>query len=430
MQIHDDSRRRLLRAAGAAVAASLAGCATPPPRNAPKVVVIGGGFGGATAAKYLRRWSDGSVDVTLVEPNPTFVSCPMSNLVLGGSKVLADITLGYDELRRLGIAVVHERAAAIDAGRRQVRLASGMTLPYDRLVVSPGVEFMFDRVRGMSAGVAAQRVPHAWKAGEQTALLRRQLEALPDGGTVLVGVPLAPYRCPPGPYERACQIGWYLKTRKPRSKLIVLDANPAVTSKPSLFTGVWKADYGSIVEYRPNAAVAEVDVDGGAFVVDLGERIAGDVLNLIPPMRAADIARDAGLITANERWCEVDWTTMESTKVPLVHVLGDATLSAPAMPKSGHMANQHGKAAAAAIVELLAGRMPPPPVMNNTCYSMIDDRHAIHVASVHRYDREKKTMVAVAGAGGVSPAERTRWEVEGRYAWGWARTIWGDMLSA
>ncbi len=421
------STRRELLGAGAALAAMLTGCATPS-KATPKVVVIGGGFGGATAAKYLRLWSEGAIAVTLVEPNRQFISCPMSNLVLGGSKTMADITLGYAGLSKLGVNVVHESAMAIDPARRQVRLASGASLAYDRLVVAPGVELLFDHVRGMSAE-AAEQIPHAWKAGAQTTLLRRQLEAMPDGGTVLISVPLAPYRCPPGPYERTCQIGWYLKSHKPRSKLIVLDANPQVVSKGPLFTRVWKEDYAGIVEYRPNAAVSEVDVRNRTFVLELGERMRGDVLNLIPPMRAAEVARDAGLITANERWCEVDWTTLESVKVPGVHVLGDATLSAPGMPKSGHMANHHGKTAAAAIVDLMNDRTPLPPVMANTCYSFINDRHAIHVASVHRWDAEKKTLAVVPG-GGVSGAERSRWALEGGFAWGWAQTIWADMLSA
>ena len=276
---------------------------------------------------------------------------------------------------------------------------------------------------------AAEEIPHAWKAGPQTVLLRRQLEAMADGGVVLIGVPAAPYRCPPGPYERACQIAGYLKARKPRSKLIVLDANAAVTSKGPLFTRVWKEDYAGIVEYRANAMVAEVDVKGRAFLLDMGDRVRGDVLNLIPPMRAGQLARTAGLVTANDRWCEVDWTTLESVKVKHVHVLGDATLAAPGMPKSGHMANQHGKAAAVAIVDLLAGRAPVPPTMTNTCYSFIDDKHAIHVASVHRYVAEKKTLEPVAGAGGVSSANRASWAQEASFAWGWAQTIWADTLS-
>ncbi|HVH36770.1 MAG TPA: FCSD flavin-binding domain-containing protein [Tahibacter sp.] len=422
------SRRDLLKlgAAGAAVS-SLAACATMGGSKG-KVVVIGGGYGGATAAKYTRLWSDGGIDVTMVEPEAAFVSCPLSNLVLGGSKTLADLTVPYTGLAKYGVRVVRDTATAVDTAKKQVRLASGATLDYDRLVVSPGVDFLWDNVRGMSAA-AAEQIPHAWKAGPQTVLLRRQLEAMADGGVVVMSHPLAPYRCPPGPYERACQIAFYLKSRKPKSKLIMLDANPDYVSKKPLFSRVFAEDYKGIVEYRVNSAVSEVDVAGKTLVLELGDRIKGDVLNLIPPQRAANIARDAGLITANNRWCEVNWTTMESIKVPGVHVLGDATLSAPAMPKSGHMANQHGKAAAAAIVELLNGRTPMPPTMANTCYSFIDDRNAVHVASVHRWVPEKKTLEGVAGSVGISSQDRPSWALEGQYALGWAQTIWADMLA-
>jgi NADPH-dependent 2,4-dienoyl-CoA reductase/sulfur reductase-like enzyme len=422
------SRRDVLKlaAAGAAVG-SLGACASAGGGRG-KVVVVGGGWGGATAAKYLRLWSDAGIDVTLVEPNRSFVSCPMSNLVLGGSRTIEQLTTSYDGLRKWGVAVVHDTVTAIDAERRQVRLASGTSLPYDRLVVSPGIEFIYEGVKGMSAA-DAETIPHAWKAGPQTVLLRRQLESMPDGGMVVVSVPLAPYRCPPGPYERACQIAYYLKTRKPKSKLLVLDANAQVTSKGPLFTRVWKEDYAGILEYQPNMAINEVDVRGRAFVSNLGDRVRGDVLNLIPPQRAGNIARDAGLITANNRWCEVNWMSLESVKVPNVHVLGDATLSAPAMPKSGHMANQHGKAAAAAIVEIMSGRAPLPPMMANTCYSFVDNKSAVHVASVHRWDDGKKTMVTVDGSGGVSGQDRSLWSIEGQYAWGWAQTVWADMLA-
>jgi len=421
------SRRELLRfSAAGAVVGTLGACATTGgPKG--KVVVVGGGWGGATAAKYTRLWSAGSIDVTLVEPNRNFISCPISNMVLGGSRTIDQLTVGYDGLRGHGVNVVHDSAVAIDAERKQVRLASGQSLPFDRAVVSPGIEFLYDQVKGMSAAVA-ETIPHAWKAGPQTLLLRRQLEAMADGGVVVMSVPLAPYRCPPGPYERICQIAHYLKTRKPKSKLIILDANPQVTSKGPLFTRVWKEDYAGIVDYRSNMAVSEVDVGGRRFITALGDSVKGDVLNLIPPQRAADIARDAGLITANNRWCDVDWVTMESVKVKNVHVLGDATLSAPLMPKSGHMANQHGKAAAASIVEIMNGRAPVPPMMANTCYSFIDDKNAIHVASVHKWVPEKKTMEIVPGASGVSGADRAQWAFEGQYAWGWAQTVWADML--
>ena len=431
---HKPSRRDVLRVGAAGAAAlALAGCAsTGGPMSSSKtigrVVVVGGGFGGATAAKYLRLWGAGEIDVTLVEPNRQFVSCPMSNLVIGGSKAMKDITLGYEGLARRGVRVVHDMAAAIDPSAKQVRLANGSSLPFDRVVVSPGIEFMYEGVQGMNAE-AQQTVLHAWRAGPQTVALRQQLEAMPDGGVVVIAIPLAPYRCPPGPYERACQIAHYLKTRKPRSKVLVLDANPDMVSKKPLFTRVFSEDYKGIIEYRNSANVTEVDARGKAFRTELGDTIKGDVLNLVPPMRAGNIARDAGLITANNRWCGVDWTTMESTAVKNVHVLGDATLSAPAMPKSGHMANQHGKAAAAAIVELLNGRTPMPTMMANTCYSYIDDKSAVHVASVHRFNAEQKTMVTVQGSGGVSTQDRKSWEVEGDYAWGWAETIWSDMLT-
>jgi sulfide dehydrogenase [flavocytochrome c] flavoprotein subunit len=421
------SRRQVLGALSAgAVVTSLGGCATPAASKG-RVVVVGGGWGGATAAKYLRVFSEGTIQVTLVEPNRQFVSCPISNLVLGGSRTLDELTIGYHGLGKHGVQVVHDTVRAIDAEKKTVRLASGGSLPYDRLVVSPGIEFMFETVQGFTAADAEQ-IPHAWKAGPQTALLRRQLEAMPDGGTVLISIPVAPYRCPPGPYERACQIAHYLKTRKPRSKVLVLDGNASVTSKAPLFTRVWKEDYANIVQYQPNMAITEVDVKGRTFISQLGDKVKGDVLNFIPPQRAADIARDGGLITANNRWCEVNWMTLESIKVPGVHVLGDATQPAPAMPKSGHMANQHGKAVAAAIVEIMNGRSPVPPMMANTCYSYVDDRNAVHVASVHRWVPEKKTMEVVPGASGVSGQDRAQWALEGQYAWSWAQTVWADML--
>jgi len=431
MQRHAFTRRDMLRFATASTTLSLlSACAGAGPVLKPvgKVVVVGGGFGGATAAKHLRMWSGGRVAVTLVEPSWQFVSCPMSNLVVGGSKTLADITVGYQGLKRWGVNVVHDTVSSIDADKHRVHLASGTSWSYDRLVVSPGVDFLYDQVQGMTAD-ASTVVPHAWKAGGQTVLLRRQLEAMPDGGVVVMSIPLAPYRCPPGPYERACQIAWYLKTRKAKGKLIVLDANPQVTSKGPLFTRAWKESYADLLDYRPNAKVTEVDVPGKTFVLELGDRVKGDVLNLIPPMRAADIARASHLVTANQRWCEVDWITMESAAVKDVHVLGDATLSAPGMPKSGHMANQHAKAAAAAIIEIFSGRRPEPPTMVNTCYSFVDDHRAIHVSSVHRYDEGKKTLVPVAGAGGVSIPDGERWAIEGSYASGWAQTIWADMLA-
>jgi NADPH-dependent 2,4-dienoyl-CoA reductase/sulfur reductase-like enzyme len=414
--------------AATAAVGTLGACATTGGKPLGKVVVVGAGYGGATAAKYLRLWSEGTIEVTLVDPNEAFVSCPISNLVLAGTRTMADITVSYAGLDKHGVRRVRDTVTAIDADKKQVRLASGGTLPYDRLVVSPGIDFMYERLQGWSPAAEAT-VLHAWKAGPQTVALRRQLAELKDGGVVVMSIPLAPYRCPPGPYERACQIAWYLKQAKPKSKLIVLDANPDYVSKKPLFSRVFAEDYKGIVDYRVASPVTEIDPKTGTLVTEIGDRVRGDVVNFIPPQRAANLARDAGLITANNRWCEVDWITTESIKVKGVHVLGDATLSAPAMPKSGHMANQHGKAAAAAIVELLNGRPVTPPMMANTCYSFVDDKNAVHVASVHRWVPEKKTLEPVAGAGGISSQDRASWALEGAYANGWAQTIWADMLA-
>lgn len=431
MMKHPQTRRDALKVAAALTAVAWTGGCTAigsAKRPSGRVVVIGAGFGGASAAKYIHMWSGGRIDVTLVEANRQFVSCPMSNLVLGGHRNLDELTASYAGLQRRGIRMVHDRVVAIDAQKKQLRLASGASLAYDRLVVSPGIELMHEAIAGMDAR-AQETILHAWKAGEQTVALRQQLVAMPAGGVVLMSIPRAPYRCPPGPYERACQIASYLKAHKPGSKLIVLDANGQITSKPTLFGQVFEDDYQSIIEYHPDMQVTQVDAPGKRFVTELGDSVSGDVLNLIAPQRAGAIARAAGLITANERWCGVDWRSMESVAVPFVHVLGDATLSAPKMPKSGHMANQHGKVAAAAIVELMSGRAPIAPMMTNTCYSYVDGQSAMHVSSVHRWDEQEKTMIPVDGAGGISKLDRSVWLQEGHYAWGWAQTVWADMLT-
>jgi NADPH-dependent 2,4-dienoyl-CoA reductase/sulfur reductase-like enzyme len=422
------NRRDWLKWVGTgATVTTLGACATSG-TSAPKarVVVVGGGYGGATAAKYLRLWGGNDIAVTLIEREAQFVSCPMSNLVLGGSRKMQDITVSYENLRsRHGINVVQDSALAIDGVKKLVRTRSGREFAYDFAIVSPGIDLQFDTVRGYDAA-AQQTVLHAWKAGAQTAALRQQLEAMPDGGVYVLGIPRAPYRCPPGPYERACQVAHYFKTSKPKSKVLILDGNADITSKAGLFRKAFTEQYGGIVEYRNNSLVTELDAQGKTVTLEIGDRVKGDVLNIVPQMRAGDIARDAGLITANNRWCEVDWLTTESIKVKGVYVLGDATLSAPGMPKSGHMANQHGKTAAAAIIEQINGRSPVAPMMANTCYSYVDDKKVVHVASVHRYVAEKKTMEVVPGSGGLSTAAN---ELEGVYAWQWAQNIWADMLA-
>lgn len=406
----------------------VSGCATGSGDKGPKVVIIGGGYGGATTAKYIRMWSDYGIAVTLVEPNATFISCPISNLVLGGSKSMSDITTPYDNLSsRHGVKMVRDMVTSIDPDKRTVKLAGGAELAYDRLILSPGVDFMWETLPGMSKPGAQDKVLHSWKAGPQTVALRKQLEAMPDGGVYAMAIPLAPYRCPPGPYERACQIASYFSKAKPKSKVLILDANDDVTSKGPLFKKAWSERYKNIVEYRPKHALTDVDAASNTLKFEFNDSIKADVLNVIPPMRAGDIAVKTGLATANKRWCEVDFLTFESKAAPNIHVLGDSIQIAPAMPKSGHMANQHGKTCAAAVVALLTGKTPNAmPIYNNTCYSFVSEEDVIHVASVHQYDAAKKTMVTVAGSGGVSSAAN---ELEGRYAMSWARNIWADTLA-
>jgi sulfite dehydrogenase len=421
------NRREFLKwvSAGAGLA-TLPACETTGAddgRGGPRVVVIGAGYGGATAAKYVKLWAP-EMDVVLVERSDRFISCPLSNLVLAGNTTMQEITMGYDALAKRGVRIVRDEAVGIDPQKRQVTLARGSALTYDRLIVSPGIDF-FDTIPGLRSTEARQRVLHAWKAGEQTVALRKQLEAMRDGGVYVLHIPLAPYRCPPGPYERVCQVADYFKRAKPKSKILVLDTNPDIVSKPGLFRAEWNGQYKGLIEYRPNSELEDVDAKGMAIKLTF-DSVKGDVLNVVPPHRAGDIAQKAGLITANDRWCGIDWITGESLAVKGIHVIGDATLSAPAMPKSASMANQHGKFCAAAVIALLKGQPVTPPVIMNTCYSFVSRSSAMHVTSIHQYDAAQKTLVPVKGAGGVSDKSS---EAEGTFAWGWARNIWADSLA-
>jgi len=419
------TRREFMKWMAVTGTAAAAGCAETRTAARARVVVIGGGYGGATAARFVNHWAP-DIDVTLVERGTEFVSCPISNLVLGGNAELSQVTLSYDGLRKRGIRVIHDTATAVDPVNRQVRLGGGSTFQYDRLIVSPGVDFIYEQVPSFKAAEDKGLLFHAWKAGPQTLGLRRQLTAMRDGGVFVLHIPTAPYRCPPGPYERVCQVADYFKRSKPKSKIIVLDSNPDITSKKGLFLQSWNGVYKGMIEYRPNSELADVDVKGMTVKLTF-DSVKGDVLNIVPPQRAGDIARTTGLVTANQRWCGVDWMTMESVAVKGVHVLGDATLSAPAMPKSATMANQQAKICAEAVIDLLKGLpLNPSPMMMNTCYSFVDGKSSMHVASVHAYDAAQKTMVPVKGAGGVSPAAS---ELEGTYAWGWAKNIWSEALS-
>ena len=406
----------------------LVGCATTAPLPAKaKVVVIGGGYGGATAAKYVRMLSDYRIDVVLVEPNASFISCPISNLVLGGSKTMGDITTPYDSLSdKHGVIQARDKVTKIDASKKTVTLAGGATIGYDKLIVSPGIDMMWGSVEGLKDASAAGQILQAWKAGPETIALRRQLEDMPDGGVYAIAIPLAPYRCPPGPYERASQVASYFKQAKPKSKVLILDANPDVTSKGPLFKKFWAENYGGMLEYRGNHKAMAVDAKSRTVKFETADDVRADVLNVLPNMSAGLIAMQSGLANANDRWCNVNYLTFESTAAKDVHVIGDSVLAAPLMPKSGHMANSQGKVVAAAVVAQLSGMdVNPQPLLTNTCYSFVNDKLVVHVASVHQYVAAEKTFKTVPGSGGVSAAPN---ELEGIYAWNWAQNIWADTL--
>jgi len=430
-------RRTLLTFAGAAGGLGLAACTTGAPRaigtpGSARVLVVGGGFGGATAAKYLRLLSQYRIEVVLVEPEAAFVSCPLSNLVLGGATTLADLTRPYERLgTRHGVRVVRDSVARIDVAQRSAQLASGAAIRYDKLVLSPGVEMMWDEVAGLRAAQQQGRILQAWQAGPETAALRRQLEAMPDGGVFAICIPEAPYRCPPGPYERASVVADYFKRAKPRAKLLILDANDDVTSKGALFKQVWAESYKGIVEYRPqhkaSAVNAAANTPKSTVSFEVQDDVRADVLNVLPPMRAGAIAVQTGLANANARWCQVAWLNFESTAAKHVHVIGDAIQIAPLMPKSGHMANSHAKVVAAALVAELNGwEIDPAPMLSNTCYSFVDERRTVHIASVHAYVAVEQTYRTVPGAGGLSAAPNA---LEAGHAWNWAQSIWSDMLA-
>jgi sulfide dehydrogenase [flavocytochrome c] flavoprotein chain len=417
------TRRGFLRVLGAAFGSgalsNLAGCASSmkgdfAPKSGKRVVVIGGGWGGATASKYVRL-ADPTTEVILLEPNKQFISCPMSNLVLSGVRTLESLTMSYDGLRRHGVKVMHERALALDPAARRVRVGEGY-LEYDRLILSPGIDFQWDQVQGLAE--AQDVVLNAWKAGPQTVALASQIQSMADGGVFVMTVPPAAYRCPPGPYERVCQVGWYLKNHKPKSKLIVLDANPNIVSKAALFREAWKA-YPSI-DYQPSSKVVKVDVSARTVSTELGETVKYDVLNLIPPQRAAAIAVEADLVGGDRRWCEVDHITYESVKAKNVHIIGDSTIGIP-VPKSGTVANAMGKICANAVVSLVNGRPVTPMAPINVCYSWVNDREAMAVINAYRLENSKVVQIEQKLTPGQSVAV-------GENALSWAQSIWGDVL--
>jgi sulfide dehydrogenase [flavocytochrome c] flavoprotein chain len=426
------NRRDFVKATGALAAVSMLGAPAIAFGQGKKVVVVGGGTGGATAAKYIKM-ADESIDVTIIEPNEEYYTCYMSNEVLGGERAIDSLKHGYDGLRARGIKIVHEAATGIDAEKKVVKTASG-EFPYDRCVVSPGVSMVYDSIEGYSAEVADKQMPHAWKAGPQTTLLRSQLEAMEDGGVVLISAPPNPFRCPPGPYERASQIAMYLKEHKPKSKVIILDSKQAF-SKQGLFTQGWERLYGfgtdnALIDWQPgpDAAVVSVNAENMTVETGFGDEIEGAVINIIPPQVAGKIAIDAGLAD-DSGWCPVDMKTFESTKLPGVHVIGDAAIATD-MPKSAYSANSQGKVAAAAVVAMLNGEEPGVPSYVNTCYSIIGKDYGISVAAVYRLSEDGKTIAGVEGSGGLTPADAPEFALarEVQYAYSWYDNIVHDSF--
>ena len=391
-----------------------------------RVVLVGGGFGGATCAKYIRR-ADAAIEVTLVEPRPQFISCPFSNAVIAGLRDMASVTHGYDGLRqRYGVRVVHASVTAVDPTAHRVRLDDGGVLAYDRLVLSPGIDLRWGEIEGYDAA-ASEVFPHAWKAGPQTVLLRQQLEAMPDGGLVVIAAPAEPYRCPPGPYERASLIAHYLKTYKPRSKLLILDAKNAF-SKQALFRSAWERLYPGLLEWVPQSQsgrVVRVDSRSRTVSTDFDDYRPA-VASIIPPQQAAAIARAAGL-DEGKGWCPVRASTFESTVHSSIHIIGDAAIANP-MPKSAFSANNQAKTCAAAIVALLRGEALPTPALINTCYSLVAPNYGISIAAVYRVVDDQ--IVTVDGSSGVSPLDapaETR-TLEAEYATSWYANITADTF--
>jgi sulfide dehydrogenase [flavocytochrome c] flavoprotein subunit len=424
------TRRNFNKLLGAFSAVSaleaVAGYPTPLLAAKQQVVVIGGGFGGATAAKYLRLM-DSNLQVTLVEPKRYYYTCPFSNLVLGGYKDLSEIRYGYDNLSRYyGIHVIQATAARLNASSKKVILTDGKSFSYNRAIVSPGVDMRFDKMEGYNYGIV-NKIPHAWKAGRSTLLLKKQLVEMRDGGTVLICPPDQPYRCPPGPYERAGLIAHFLKQHKPRSKILILDAKEQF-AKQALFTSGWEQLYGHMIEWFPGSAGGKIlRVDAGEMAVETEFGIEeGDVINFIPDQWAGQIAHESGLVDESG-WCPVDQRTFESTIHPGIHIIGDAAI-AGAMPKSGLSASSQAKFTAVAVIDMLNNKNPETTSLANTCYSFLAPEYAISVASVYHLSGSK--IVKAEGSGGVSPinANLSVRRAEAIYAQGWYDSITQDMF--
>lgn len=390
-----------------------------------RVVVVGGGYGGAIAAKYLKL-AEPEMEVVLIERSKQYVSCPLSNEVVGGNAEIDSLTFTYANLARRGIKVVHDSVTAIDPVARTVRIASDHVFNYDHCVVSPGVDFLWDEIEGYDEA-ASQIMPHAWKAGPQTLLLAKQIKDMRDGGVVIISAPLDPFRCPPGPYERACVIAGYLKKHKPKSKVIILDAKETFSKKP-LFEQGWKQHYEGYITWVSGENGGEVvRVDPKTMTVYTEkEQFKGDVVNIIPNQCAGSIAIQAGLAKKGD-WCPVNFATFESKHHKNIHVIGDAVESP--MPKSGYSANSHAKVAVAGILAALRNEPLVPPALTNTCYSLITPDHGISVAHIYEL-KENNKLVLVPGSGGVSPMDASPAfrKLEAIYAHSWFKNITTEMF--
>jgi len=420
-----NTRRDFIKTAAAATSTALLPLPALAQGAAGRVVVVGGGFAGASCARAVKAL-DPRINVTLVEGSRTFTACPFSNTVLAGMREITAQQFGYDKVAASGVTMAFAAASAVNAQARTVTLADGAQLNYDRLVLAPGIDIRWNGLPGYDEA-AASVMPHAWRAGEQTVLLRRQLEAMEDGGLVVISAPANPFRCPPGPYERASLIAHYLKTRKPKSKLIVLDAKDAF-SKQRLFQNAWKELYPDLLEWvslSSGGKVASVEPATKTLVTDFGRHQAA-VANVIPPQKAAQIADAAG-VSDRTGWCPVDAQTFESKQQQNIHVIGDAAIMG-GMPKSAFSANSQAKVCAAAVVTLLAGQKPVEPRLINTCYSLVSPDYGISVAGVYR--PKDGVLVDVEGAGGVSPADAPKAyrEQEATFANGWFQTITTEVF--
>jgi NADH dehydrogenase FAD-containing subunit len=427
-------KRQVIETLGALGLMALAPHSIAQKRPAPKglqkakVVVVGAGYGGLSAAKYLRRLSGNLLDVTLVEMQPKFVSSPLSNLVLSGHAKLEDITLSYEGVaEKFGITFKKDRAIRIDTAHKWVQLQEGPPLPYDKLILSPGVSFDHDAVEGLEAARALGQCLQAWSNNGELSLLRQQLLELPNGGIFALTIPESPYKCPPAPYERACQVASYFKKHKPKCQVLVLDANDNVVSNAQQFKRFWSEHYSDHIQYHPNHKLIGVQDSGLTLSFEVQDDLSVNLANVLPPMRAGTVAKASGLVNVNDKWCGVRFLDFQSEVAQDVHILGDAIQAASLMPKSAHMAHAQALVVSSAIVNELSDQaVNQNATLDNICFSFLDDRQAIHIASKHHFDASEQTFLLDENSSNNSQMPSAS---EGELAWKWAHDLWHDMLN-